>query len=179
MTDITATVQIVLEEAGYSVWLLSLEQFTVVCFEDEAVMGFACIFSDAQTLLSRWHSLESILLNRNASRLRAAEEKAWNVYTVFLCGPEGSDEQAREIRFIDENLEKTRKIAACGLSGKESVITALLPILPIQYRPVLETENYTARLKKRIAAIAPVAGDVALNEDVSARDVAALLGTKR
>ena len=178
MTDITAIVQIVLEEAGYSVWLVSVDQQTSVCFEDEAVMGFACIFANAEELLSRWHSLKSTLLNRHAARFRAAQDKAWNVYAVFLCGQESSEDQAREIRAIDENLERTRKIAACGLSGKEDVVTALLPILPIQYRPLLETEDLTERLRKRIAAIAPSVADVALNEDVAARDVAALLGAK-
>lgn len=178
MTDMTATVQIVLEEAGYTVWLVSVDQLTAVCFEDEAVMGFVCVFAEAEELLSRWRSIESALLARHSARFRAAEEKAWNVYAIFLCGKDGTEEQTREIRRIDEDLERTRKIAACGLAGKEEVVTALLPVLPIQYRPLLEGEDLTARLKRRIAAIAPGAADVALDEAVPARDVAALLGAE-
>lgn len=178
MTDITSTVQIVLEEAGYVVWLASVDQITAVCFEDEAVMGFACVFGEPRDLLERWRSTETALLHRHAARFRAAEEKAWNVYAIFLCGKDGTEEETREIRGIDEDLERTRKIASCGLAGKEEVITALLPVLPIQYRPVLEGEDLTERLKKRITAIAPAAAEVALNEDVPAREVAALLGEK-
>jgi hypothetical protein len=141
-------------------------------------MGFVCVFAEPEELLSRWSSTESSLLARYASHFRAAEEKAWNVYSIFICAKSGTEEQTREIRSIDENLERTRKIAACGLAGKEDVITALLPVLPIQYRPVLEGEDLTQRLKKRIAAIAPAAVDVALNEDVPAREVLPLLGSK-
>src|SRR2546423_3125142 len=143
MTDVIATVQIVLEDAGYSVWLEPIEQLTVVCFEDEAVMGFVSVFAEPKELLARWKSIESALLARHSSRFRVAEEKAWNVYSIFLCSKEGTEEQARDIRRIDEDLERTRKVAACGLAGKENVTTVLLPVLPIQYRPLLEDEDIT------------------------------------
>jgi hypothetical protein len=179
MTDMIATVQIVLQEAGYGVWLAPVEQLIAVCFEDEAVMGFVCLFEEPKDLLLRWRSIESSLLARHASHFRTAEGKAWNVYSIFLCAKQGTEEQTREVRGIDENLERTRKIAACGLAGKEDVETALLPVLPIRYRPALEGEDLTERLKRRIAAIAPAAVNVALNEDVPAREVAALLGAER
>jgi hypothetical protein len=178
MTDMNAIVQIVLEEAGYTVWLVSADQSTAVCFEDEAVMGFVCVFAEPEELLSRWKSVEATLLIRYASRFRAAEDKAWNVYSIFLSAKEGTDEQTREIRSIEENLERTRKIAASGLAGRADVVTALLPVLPIQYKPILEGEDFTERLKKRIAAIAPAAVDVALNEDVPASEVVPLLGAQ-
>jgi hypothetical protein len=178
MTDMIATVQIVLEEAGYSVWLAPAEQLTAVCFEDEAVMGFVCVFAQPGDLLSRWRSIESVLLARHASRFRAAEEKAWNVYSIFLSPQQGTDEQTSEIRGIDENLERTRKIAARGLAGKADIVTALLPVLPIQYRPILEGEDLTGRLKKRITSIAPAAVDVALDDVVPASEVVPLLGTQ-
>jgi len=176
MTDMTVTVQIVLEEAGYAVWLAPAEELTAVCFEDDAVMGFVCVFVEPEHLLLRWRSIESALLVRHASRFRAAEEKAWNVYSIFLCPKQGTEEQTSEIRRIDEDLERTRKIAACGLAGKADIITALLPVLPIQYRPILEAEDLTERLKKRIASIAPAAVDVALNDAVPASEVVPLLG---
>lgn len=122
---------------------------------------------------------QSALLARHALRFRAAEEKAWNVYSILLCAEQGKEEQTREIRRIEEDLERTRKIAACGLAGREDIVTALLPVLPIQYRPVLEGGDLTERLKRRIAAIAPAAVDVVLNEEVPAREVAALLGAER
>ena len=51
MTEITSTVQIVLQEAGYATWLVPTEQHTAVCFEDDALMGFACIFDEPSRLL--------------------------------------------------------------------------------------------------------------------------------
>lgn len=175
MTDIVSAVQMVLEDANYTVWLVSVEHLSAVCFEDEAVMGFVIVFPEPEELFSRWRAIESALLGRHAARFRAAEDKAWNVYAIFLCGKEATEEQTRELRKIDEDLERTRKIAACGLAGREGVTTALLPVLPIQYRPSLESEDLTERLKRRIAAIAPGAINVVLDEEVPASEVAALL----
>ena len=176
MTDITSSVQIILQEAGYATWLVPVEQITAVCFEDAAVMGFVCVFDEPESLLRSWRSVESVLLARHAPRFREAEDKAWNVYSIFLCPKSASEEASREIRRIDEDLERTRKIAACGLVGHEAIVTALLPVLPIQYRPRLEEEDLTDRLKKRIASIAPAAANVALDDNVPPADVVRLLG---
>lgn len=177
MTDITSTVQIVLQEAGYATWLFSSEDLTAIGFEDDAVMGFVGIFEDASSLLTRWRKIETNFLTRHAPRLRDAPEKAWNVYSIFLCAAAASPDQAREIRRIDEDLEQTRKLAACGLVGQEGIVAALLPLLPIQSRPRLESEDLSERLKKRIAAIAPAAIEVALDERVPPSEVVRLLGT--
>jgi hypothetical protein len=175
MTDITSTAQIILQEAGFETWLVGVDQHTAVCFEDDAIMGFVCIFDEPHALLEHWGSMEIALLKRHASRFRAAEEKAWNIYSIFLCAMTASENETRAIRRIDEDLERTRKIAACGLAGHDDVVTALLPILPIQYRPQLEDEDVTERLKRRIAAIAPAVVDVALEEDVPPTEVVRML----
>jgi hypothetical protein len=176
MTEIAATVQIILEEAGYATWLVPVEELVAICFEDDAVMGFVTIFDEPATLLQRWQAVEALLLARHAPRFREAQDKAWNVYSVLLCPKLGSTDETRQIRRIEEDLEKTRKVAACGLAGRQEIVTALLPILPIQYRPRLEGEDLTDRLKKRIAAIAPAVVEVALDEDVAPPEVVRLLG---
>ena len=175
MTEMAATVQIVLEEAGYATWLVPVEELTVICFEDDAVMGFAAILDDPFILLQRWRAIEAQFLARYAPRFREAQDKAWNVYSIFLCQKLGSDDEIRQIRRLEENLEKTRKLAACGLAGREEIVTALLPLLPIQHRPRLEGEDLTDRLKKRIATIAPAVADVALDGTVSPAEVVRLL----
>jgi hypothetical protein len=149
MTDIKSTVQITLQEAGYKTWLAFVDQFTAVCFEDDAIMGFVSIFDESRLLLDHWRDVESVFLARHSPRLREAEDKAWNVYSIFLCPASASDDDARQIRSIGEDLELTRKIAACDLVGQEEIVEALLPILPIQYSPRLASEDLTARLKKR------------------------------
>jgi hypothetical protein len=176
LTDITTSVQIILQEAKYATWLAPVGQLTAVCFEDTAVMGFVTVFDEPETLLQSWRGVESVLLTEHAPRFREAKEKAWNVYSIFLCPKLAREDTTREIGRIDEDLERTRKIAACGLVGHEAIVTALLPVLPIQYRPRLEEPNLTERLKKQIAAIAPAAANVALDDKIPAADVVRLLG---
>lgn len=176
MTDLISTVQIVLQEAGYQTWLASVDRLTAIGFEDDAVMGFACAFEDAQTLLNHWRSVEAALLSRYAPRLREAQDKAWNVYSVFLSAAQANEDQTREVRQIEEDLERTRKLAACGLTGHDDVVLALLPLLPIQYRPRLDNGDLTERLRKRIATIAPAAADAALDDRVTPAEVVRLLG---
>ncbi|HVL69395.1 MAG TPA: hypothetical protein VM364_19210 [Vicinamibacterales bacterium] len=168
-------IQVVLQQAGYRTWLVDLQHLVVVCFEDDAVMGFACIFEDAATLLERWRSVETAFLTRYAEDIKTAGDKAWNVYSAFLCAGPADAVQAREIRWIEEDLERTRKLAATGVVSRDELITALLPVLPFQYQPRLDVEDLTQRLRKRIAAIAPAAADSALDETVPVTDVVRLL----
>ncbi|MVT69466.1 hypothetical protein GPL21_30695 [Bradyrhizobium pachyrhizi] len=178
MTDLLSTLQLVLKDGGYQCWLMPVERRAGVTFEDDTLMGFGYVFEDPQSLIEQWRAQEAATLNRYASRFRAANEKAWNIYSIFLCATAAEEAQARVIRQIEEDLDRTRKIAACGVGTVDEVVTALLPIMPLQYRPTLEQEDYAARLRRRIADFAPDAAEAALNEDVPPADVIALLGTK-
>ena len=111
MTDLKSTVQVVLQDAVYETWLLSVDGLPTIGFEDNAVMGFVCLFEDAATLLRRWRDLETKLLTVHASSLQKAGEKTWNVYSVFLCSSGADDTQLREIRWIEEDLERTRTVS--------------------------------------------------------------------
>jgi hypothetical protein len=177
MTDINSLVQVVLREAGYQTWLISADSIGAVAFEDDAVMGFACTFDDAATMLKRWRELETTFLTRHASILQKAGEKSWNIYSVFFCPNRPSDAELRAIRLFEENLERTRKIATCGVTTRDDVVKGLLPLLPIQYQPLLESEDLdlTQRLKKRIASIAPAAVSVALDNSVPPAEIGRLL----
>jgi hypothetical protein len=178
MTDLKSTVQVVLQDAVYETWLLSVDGLPTIGFEDNAVMGFVCLFEDAATLLRRWRDLETKLLTVHASSLQKAGEKTWNVYSVFLCSSGADDTQLREIRWIEEDLERTRKIAASGLSTRDEIVRALLPLLPIQRQPLLDSEDFdlTQRLRKRFASIAPDAANAVLDETVTPAEVVRLLG---
>lgn len=181
MTDLRSPVQIVLQDAGYETWLSSIHGEPVIVFEDAAVMGFACIFDDVSLLLQRWRDMETGLLMTHASALQRGGDKTWNVYSVFLCSAAPDQDKAREIRWIEEDLERTRKIAACGLTNREQIVAALLPLLPIQYQPVLDSEEFDVnqRLKKRISDLAPGAASAALDSSVPASEVVRMLGDKR
>ena len=165
----------VLQDAHFRTSLASLEGTTVVCFEDEVVMGFACSFATPEDLLAKWRSTEMSLLRRYAPNFRAAGDKAWNVYFAFLSPAVADESQKREIQWVEEDLERTRKIASCGVGTRTDLIRALLPLLPLQYQPLLEPPDLTGRLRARIGSIAPNVEDAVLSTDVSADDVVRLL----
>jgi|SRR5882724_5704716 len=178
--NLKSQLQIVLQEAEYQTWLSTVDKLSAVGFEDSTVMGFACIFDTADSLLQRWRDIETALLHKHALSFQKAGEKTWNVYSAFLCGETTTDVQAREIKWIEEDLERTRKIAACGITDRESLITALLPLLPLQFQPVLDSEDFdvTQRLQKRIMDIAPSVETAALDDKVSTIEVVRLLETQ-
>jgi len=180
MTDLKSPVQSLLQQAGYQTWLASVDGFGAIAFEDDAVMGFVCIFEDATTLLSRWNEVETKLLTKHASSLQKAGDKTWNIYSVFLSSGRANDIESRAIRWIEENLDRTRKIAACGLTSREDVARVLLPVLPLQYQPLMDAEDLdlTHRLRSRIASIAPSAVSAVLDNKVSPVEVVRLLGAE-
>ncbi|MGH9551937.1 MAG: hypothetical protein ACRD3W_21305 [Terriglobales bacterium] len=176
MMDLSSTLQIVLQEAGYRTSLVSMEHRpNPISFEDDAVMGFAVVFQQPAELLEKWSPIQTALLTRYAAALRKADQKAWNVYSIFLCSAAANETQEREIRLLEEDLQLTRKVAACNLAGHEDVVSALLPVLPIQHHPRLEGDDLTERLRRRIASFAPAAATAALDERVSPIEVIRLL----
>ena len=176
MMDLISALQVILREAGFTTHLTAIDRSSVVSFEDNTLMGFGCVFEDPDDLLAGWKAKEMALLTRYAPSLRSAGEKAWNVYCLFLCSGVPEPDVNRQVRWIEEDQDRTRKIAACGLESREDLLRALLPILPLQYQPVLLIEDVTARLRTRIRAIAPKASDVVLDESISPAEVIRLLG---
>jgi hypothetical protein len=180
MTDLKPTLQALLQDSGYQTWLVAIDRYEVVAFEDDAAMGFACIFERGGALLKEWQALETKFLINFAPALKRAGEKTWNVYSVFLCSENAPEDDARAIRWIEENLERTRKITGIVPNGRSDLITALLPLLPIQYQPRLDSEDFdlTQRLRRRIASIAPAAEHAALDAGVTVTEVVRLLGAE-
>jgi hypothetical protein len=181
MTDLKSSLQVVLQDAGYQTWLVSLDDLEAIGFEDDAAMGFAYVFENPAIMLTNWRELETRLLTKHALSLRKGGDKTWNVYSIFLSTKTGTADQLREIRWIEEDLERTRKITGCGLVNTSDVVTALLPLLPLQYQPQLDSEDFdlTQRLLKRIVSIAPAAANAALDKRTSPPEVVRLLGGEK
>lgn len=177
MIDI-GTVQGVLIEAGFSAALAEVGGSLVVSFEDEAVMGFVCLFSSPKELLGGWEHLQRSLLSKWAPSLRTAGEKAWNVYCCFLCRSPGDAQEVRQVRWIEEDLNQTRKISACDIVSREDVVRALLPIMPLQYSARLQNEDLARRFESRLRHVVPDHVGVILNEDIAAEEVVRLLGER-
>lgn len=178
MIDLLSTSQILLRDADFTVRLNSVGHVPVVCFEDNALLGFCSAFEQPQELIDGWKAFEREILTRFAPSIRTAGEKAWNVYCVFLCGASADAAQKRAISWIEEDLERTRKIAGCDIASREDLVRVLLPVLPVQYQPALQHEDLTARLQRRIADIAPQAAQALLDLDISATEAARLLGER-
>lgn len=177
MIDLLSTMQALLQESSFKARQVSVDREPILCFEDECIIGFAHVFETPQSLLSGWRAAETTTLRRFASSLREAPDKAWNVYSVFLCAREASSDESRQVRWIEEDLERTRKIASCGVATRDDLVKVLLAILPIQYEPKLQTEDSTARLKRQIQGITPKAADVVLDPAVSPAEVVRLMST--
>src|SRR5258708_39488792 len=105
MTDLKPVLQGLLQDAGYQTWLIALDKPEAVAFEDEATMGFACLFETATDLLKDWQNLETKFLMNFSPALKKAGEKTWNVYSVFLCTTACPENEARAIRWIEEDLQ--------------------------------------------------------------------------
>lgn len=178
MIDLLSTSQILLRDAGFTVRLSSVGSRPVICFEDNALLGFCSALEQTDELIKGWKTFESEILNRFAADIRAAGEKAWNVYCVFLCGGSADTVQKRAVSWIEEDLERTRKVAACDIASREDLVRVLLPVLPVQYQPALQHEDLTARLQKRIADIAPQAAHAVLDVDVPVAEAVRLLGER-
>src|SRR5690348_116696 len=118
MINLLGTLHAVLIDAGYSTRIESSGHGDVLCFEDDAVIGFVSLFEQPDELIGGWLLRETALLSQFAPRLQAAGEKAWNVYCVFLCESPATDVQTRLIGWIEENLFRTRKIAACNIDTR-------------------------------------------------------------
>jgi hypothetical protein len=177
MSDLTSNVHLVLRDGGYTTWNENISGPDVIGFEDEALLGFVCTFQTPQDLLRVWRDVETSLLNKHSARLREAGDKAWNVYSAFLTSGCPDDGEDRSIRWIEENLERTRKLAAANAVTRSDVENALLPLLPISSKPVLDAESTGERLTRRIQMIAPDVGEAALDERVGPIDVARRLAS--
>lgn len=176
MIDVFSALQVVLQEAGFTTHLVSIDRSSVVCFEDEVITGFGCVFEEPEHLLNRWNAMEISFLKRYAPSLRIAGEKAGNVYCVFLCSSPADPYQNRQVHWIEEDLNRTRKLAACGLASREDLVRALLPILPLQYQPVLKPDDVKERLRNRIRMISPKASDIILDESIAPSEAIRSLG---
>jgi hypothetical protein len=179
MTEVLSTVQVVMQNANYRTWEIGGSKNPTVGFEDEATMGFVCAFDTPRQIIDSWRETEAMLLARFAAQFRAAGDKAWTVYSVFVSEARASDEERREVRWIEEDLERTRKITATGVVARDEVVKALLSLLPIMAKPLLVPEDSTQRLLRRIEVISPRVRDVALDDSISPAEVAARLRSAR
>ena len=167
-------VQIVLRNSGYETWPWAGSSTTVTCFENAWLIGFIHVFDSTAALLERWEQNQKTVLSRHAAALRAAGDKAWNVYSVFLSG-ERDPSRSWALQRIEEDFNLTRKIARCNILTSDDVQSALLPLITVRAQPVLGDANFESRLRSRLKEIPSTTLDAFLG-DVDAGEVARILG---
>lgn len=172
--DIQTQVEIDLREAGYDTWLWNTSPASVVCFENQSLVGFVHVFPTAEMLLHSWREAQQFSLARYAAVLRPAGAKAWNVYSIFLTAGMCSATQAFQIERIEEDFALTRKIARCNVGIGADVANAILPLLPIKLSVPVTATDFVAQLRNRLRDVQPELANAFL-ERTSVAEVAKLL----
>lgn len=146
--DIATQAEIVLRDGQYETWVLN-SPAQITCFESESVMGFLHVFESSVALIGRWADVQQSILSRHASVIRSAGAKAWNIYFVFLTA-DADLAAGRAIELIEEDFSQTRKIARGAVRTPADVERALLSLLPIRAKPILEVSHFESRLRTRL-----------------------------
>jgi hypothetical protein len=171
--DIATQAELLLRDAGYESWQLTIASPPVLCFESATIIGFLHVFDTAAQLIDNWAAAQNLVLSRYAANLRHAGEKAWNVYSVFLTSERNADKR-RQVERLEEDFTLTRKIARTNLQLPEDVKVALMPLLPIRAQPTLSFDNVEDRLRARTKDVPTLALEGFLR-GASAEEIAEML----
>lgn len=175
--DIFIQAQIVLRDAGYDTWSWTGSAPSVVCFENQTLIGFIQAFDSAASLLEKWESNQQAVLARHSAALRTAGTKAWNVYSIFLTAEQAPQRQ-RAVERIEEDFTLTRKIARTSVRTPQDVERALLPLIGVRAQPLLGDANFEVRLRTRLKDIRADALTAFLGS-IKADEVARILGDRK
>ena len=170
--DLRKETEILLRDAEFETWPWESGPVPVVCFENDASLGFVYFFKTDKDIQEQWESAQSATLTRFNFALRSSGAKAWNVYSVFLS--EGTEDKFSSLDRIEENFSQTRKIVRAGIRSREQLSNALLPLLPIRSSPRIDASNFEARLSAALKDIHP-RGAKALLGRAKPGDVAEIL----
>ncbi len=175
MIDLLSVAHTLLREQDFATRVIGLGKASALLFEDDALLGFVYVFESAIEMTEGWKTVERAFLDTYSSRFRKAGDKAWNVYSIFICASDSSETDRRRVRWIEEDLRLTRKLTGCGVSTRQELINVVLPLLALQQKPFLQSDDFEKRLRRRLQLFAPNAADTLLDEKVGTQEVARLL----
>ena len=164
MTDLLHLAQDTLARAGYTVESANFGDRPALVFEDDTYLGFVVAYPDASALLDARHHDEREFLARYTPDLRAARDKAWNTYFVWLARDEPSLDEAAELDLLEEDLAGARKIAAAGLQTADDVDAALVNLYRLQTPPRLDRVDIPAEIAARTPELDPHAIEAFLSD---------------
>lgn len=179
MIDLLSVSHSILRDQGFSTRVIAIGRASALAFEDDSVLGFVHVFEHSVEIVEQWQGVEKQFLQSNSAQFRKANEKAWNIYSVFLSADDADSEEKRKIRWVEEDLRFTRKLTACGIQSRHDLLTALLPLLGLQKKPFLQGDAFRTRLHRRLQTIAGASTDAIINESVPPIEAARLLRDSR
>jgi hypothetical protein len=153
--DLLGEAQRILAESKYATAFVEASQDRALAFESTTVLGFAFAYDSPVQLLEHWNAESHAAIARNQLGLRRAQEKAWNVYIVLLARAAADYAMLAALNAIEEDLTGARKIARGGIEDTKDLRDALLPLLPIQNAPRLETVDMVTEIRLRTTELPP------------------------
>lgn len=164
MNSIHLLVQETLTEGGYDVMMSDTSGKPITLFENDSLLGFVFVFSNPSTLLEQWRETSQSVIKTKQFALRRAEQKAWNTYLVLLAETPANYGQKIKLSEIEEDLVGTRKIAAAGIANGQAIQDALLPLLPLQSAPRIDSVDMSSEIRLRTSELPVALMDAFLNE---------------
>ena len=164
MTTVYDEVLRKLQEASFDVAGASVEHGEAAIFENDTILGFAFFYNTAADLIRLWAADADSLIATRRFQLKAAGNKAWNTYVLFLAAQRPSPIEIVALSLIEEDLAGYRKIARAGCGDTVDLNRALLPLLPVQSAPVLDAVDSKLEVRQRATEISPKILDAFLSE---------------
>jgi hypothetical protein len=155
--DINTASAEILREADFEVAHGGANDRGQLTFESSTVIGFLFAYSSVSALLENWEKDSNGAVSAHQHALRRAGQKAWNTYTVLLTADIADVSQSASISSIEEDLSGTRKIVRAGVVDNFDVRAALLPLLPLQSSPRLESVDSAKEIASRATELSPKA----------------------
>src|SRR5690349_21513656 len=124
MTNLLDSAQVILGDAGFRTSLTTVTGMPALSFENDSVLGFVFVFASPEELVRGWRDIETAFLKSYAPRLTESGDKAWNVYSIFLSSRPATGNSQRTVRWVEENLDRTRKITAAGAASRGELVQA-------------------------------------------------------
>lgn len=172
--DISKETEIILRDNGYNTWQWTDSSQSVICFENESILGFIHIVSGCMEIIDKWRAIQDVTLARFKPELKKAGEKAWNVYSIFLTEGRADTQTKNMLNSIEENFQLTRKIVRAGINSQQQLIGALLPLLSIRNKPIFDESNFDEKLFTNLSKL-HVEGAKAFTKNIKPRDIAQIL----
>lgn len=138
-----------LRSCGYTT-RSSIREGIAAEFEDEAIFGFIVVYDSVGELLDRWKGTHDAYLRSRATNVRAAAEKRSNLYAVFVTCDLVQLHQLSGIASIEENFVSSRKIVGTGITSRDLLRSALLPLLPLRIPVQIVDSDLQIRLRNRL-----------------------------